>query len=93
MIEVRTSARLHLGLLDNNGEQGRLYGSIGVAISEPQLVLRAEESSEVRAEGMEAERISRTHSDWTLRANTGAHCNAITNSRPRRIRELNWPWP
>ena len=41
MIEVKTFARLHLGLLDNNGEQGRLYGSIGVAVSRPHLLLRA----------------------------------------------------
>ena len=34
MIEVQTFARLHLGLLDNNGEQGRLYGSIGLAVNQ-----------------------------------------------------------
>ncbi len=58
MIEVRTSARLHLGLLDNNGEQGRLYGSIGVAVSRPHLVLQAEGANELQVEGLEAERIS-----------------------------------
>ncbi|MER3458075.1 MAG: GHMP kinase, partial [Chloroflexota bacterium] len=31
-IRVKTPARLHLGLLDINGDLGRLYGSIGVAI-------------------------------------------------------------
>ena len=51
MIEVRTCARLHLGLLDNNGEMGRLYGSIGVAVNQPKLVLKAGKSDTLRVEG------------------------------------------
>lgn len=39
---VETSARLHLGLIDMNGDLGRLYGSIGVAIDRPRLSLQAE---------------------------------------------------
>ena len=58
MIEVRTCARLHLGLLDNNGEHGRLYGSIGLAVDQPNLVLRAEKSERLIIEGMETERVS-----------------------------------
>jgi beta-ribofuranosylaminobenzene 5'-phosphate synthase len=58
MIEVRTCARLHLGLLDYNGEQGRLYGSIGVAVHRPQLVLRAEAADELQVEGFEIGRVS-----------------------------------
>jgi beta-ribofuranosylaminobenzene 5'-phosphate synthase len=58
MIEVRTCARLHLGLLDNNGEHGRLYGSIGLAVDQPSLVLRAEKSESLIIEGMETERVS-----------------------------------
>ncbi len=57
MIEVRTCARLHLGLLDNNGDQGRLYGSIGLAVDRPRLVLRAEKADRLRIEGLEAERV------------------------------------
>ncbi len=58
MIEVRTCARLHLGLLDNNGEQGRLYGSIGLAISQPRLVLRADVAESLLTEGQESDRVS-----------------------------------
>ncbi|MBN1568449.1 MAG: kinase [Acidobacteria bacterium] len=58
MIEVRTCARLHLGLLDNNGEQGRLYGSIGLAVNHPHLVLTAEPANGLHIEGLEAERIT-----------------------------------
>ncbi len=34
-VKVTTSARLHLGFLDLNGDLGRLYGSIGVTIKAP----------------------------------------------------------
>jgi beta-ribofuranosylaminobenzene 5'-phosphate synthase len=57
MIEVRTCARLHLGLLDNNGEQGRLYGSIGLAVNRPNLILRAESFNGMYVEGVENRRI------------------------------------
>jgi beta-RFAP synthase len=56
MIEVKSRARLHLGLLDNNGGQGRLYGSIGLAVSQPQLVLRAEKADGLTAAGLETRR-------------------------------------
>jgi beta-ribofuranosylaminobenzene 5'-phosphate synthase len=58
MIEVRTYARLHLGLLDNNGEQGRLYGSIGLAVNRPHLLLRARSANRLIVEGLEAERVT-----------------------------------
>ena len=58
MIEVRTCARLHLGLLDNNGEQGRLYGSIGLAINQPHLVLKADSADRLITEGQESDRVA-----------------------------------
>ena len=58
MIEVKACARLHLGLLDHNGEQGRIYGSIGLAINEPHLILRAKISDGLQVEGLEQERVS-----------------------------------
>ena len=58
MIEVETFARLHLGLLDNNGEQGRLYGSIGVAVNRPRLLLRADTADRLIVEGPEKQRIA-----------------------------------
>ena len=58
MIEVRTCARLHLGLLDNNGGQGRLYGSIGLAVKRPNLVLRAEAAEGVQVEGSDSVRVA-----------------------------------
>ena len=80
MIEVRTGARLHLGLLDNSGEHGRLYGSIGLAVDRPNLVLRAERSESLIIEGMETERVSiyaRRFID-RYRLPAGAHLNLLS---------------
>jgi len=57
MIEVQTHARLHLGLLDNNGDLGRLYGSIGLAVSRPKLRLKAETADALEVEGLERDRV------------------------------------
>jgi beta-ribofuranosylaminobenzene 5'-phosphate synthase len=58
MIEVRTCARLHLGLLDSNGGHGRLYGSIGLAVNQPRLLLRAEPAESLIVEGLEIDRVT-----------------------------------
>jgi beta-ribofuranosylaminobenzene 5'-phosphate synthase len=50
-IEIKTPSRLHLGLIDLNGNLGRLYGSIGVAIDEPKVVLEAESSDKLMVSG------------------------------------------
>jgi beta-ribofuranosylaminobenzene 5'-phosphate synthase len=57
MIEVHSNARLHLGLLDNNGDLGRLYGSIGLAVDRPKLVLRARNARTLMADGDDRERV------------------------------------
>lgn len=64
-IRIEASARLHLGLLDLNGDLGRLYGSIGVAIERPCLVLQAEhvparpgDAASLAVEGLETERVA-----------------------------------
>jgi beta-ribofuranosylaminobenzene 5'-phosphate synthase len=79
MIEVRTCARLHLGLLDNNGEHGRLYGSIGLAVNRPQLLLRAEQSGELVVEGLERERVTTYAQRFIQRygAPSGARLNLV----------------
>jgi beta-RFAP synthase len=46
-----------MGLLDLNGDQGRLYGSIGMAVDHPQLLLRVEKSDSLIADGMETDRV------------------------------------
>lgn len=41
-VTVKAPARLHFGFLDLNGELGRLYGSLGMAIDRPQVILKGE---------------------------------------------------
>jgi beta-RFAP synthase len=44
-VVVEAAARLHLGFLDLNGECGRLFGSLGVAIEHPRCVVEARPAS------------------------------------------------
>jgi len=53
---IESSGRLHIGLIDLHGGLGRKFGSIGVALKEPSLVLEATPTDELRVEGLEQER-------------------------------------
>ena len=50
-VVVEAAARLHLGFLDLNGECGRRFGSLGVAIEHPRCVLEARPASRPEACG------------------------------------------
>ena len=54
-VYVKTPARLHLGLIDLNGELGRIFGGLGVGIDRPNVILEARNSEkfEVRGEKIE----------------------------------------
>jgi beta-ribofuranosylaminobenzene 5'-phosphate synthase len=56
-VTVKTPARLHLGLLDTNGELGRIYGSIGVAIQHPNVELEAQTAGHLTVSGLERARV------------------------------------
>ncbi len=55
-MRVVAPARLHLGFLDLNGDLGRRFGSIGLAIDRPATELTLARSSQFDAEGPDAER-------------------------------------
>jgi beta-RFAP synthase len=55
-LTIKTPSRLHLGLIDLRGDLGRAFGSIGVGIQYPNVVLTAEESDRLVVEGEQAER-------------------------------------
>jgi beta-RFAP synthase len=42
MVRVTAPSRLHLGFMDLNGDLGRVYGSIGVALSNPRTEIAVE---------------------------------------------------
>src|SRR3972149_10112980 len=50
-VVVTAPARLPLGFIDPDGSLGRRFGSLGVAIDTPQLVLEARTAPTVSVEG------------------------------------------
>jgi len=52
---VKTPARLHLGLIDMNGDLGRMFGGLGVGIDHPNVVVEAKNASDLQITGKEAE--------------------------------------
>jgi len=54
-IRIETAARLHMGFLDMHGGLGRRFGSLGVGLEKPRLVLEAAPAPELTCEGPGAE--------------------------------------
>lgn len=52
---VKTPARLHLGLIDMNGDLGRMFGGLGVAIDHPNVIVEAECSDKFAVTGQDAD--------------------------------------
>jgi beta-ribofuranosylaminobenzene 5'-phosphate synthase len=56
-VYVKTPARLHFGLIDLNGDLGRLFGGIGVGIDRPNVILEAQPSEKLVVAGERNERV------------------------------------
>ena len=54
-VRVETAARLHMGFVDLHGGLGRRFGSIGVGLTEPRLILEVVPAAELSSEGPTAE--------------------------------------
>ncbi len=54
-VYVKTPARLHLGLIDLNGDLGRIFGGLGVAIDHPNVILEAQKSQTLTVSGEKTE--------------------------------------
>ena len=54
-VYVKTPARLHLGLVDLNGDLGRIYGGLGVGIDHPNVILEAQKSQTFNFSGEKAD--------------------------------------
>ena len=55
-VTVSVAARLHLGFLDLNGGLGRRFGSLGLALEEPDTLIEISRSPADQAAGPQAER-------------------------------------
>ena len=49
-VVISTPARLHFGLIDMNGEIGRIDGGVGLALESPHTVIEATRAEETRAD-------------------------------------------
>lgn len=50
-VYIKTPARLHLGLIDLNGDLGRIFGGLGVGIDRPNVILEALHSKRLAVSG------------------------------------------
>lgn len=57
-VSVLTSARLHLGFFDLNGDLGRRFGSFGLAIDRPVTALTISRAPKLAVEGPDADRVA-----------------------------------
>lgn len=55
-IRIASPARLHLGMIDLTGADGRRFGGIGVAVKEPRVIVSARAAPELRACGPDSAR-------------------------------------
>ena len=53
MIKITTPCRLHMTLIDMNGEIGRMDGGAGLTLSSPNVKITAEETDEIQIEGLQ----------------------------------------
>jgi beta-ribofuranosylaminobenzene 5'-phosphate synthase len=54
-VYVKTPARLHLGLIDLNGDLGHLFGGLGVGIDRPNVILEAQRPGKLAVTGEKSE--------------------------------------
>ena len=54
-IQVKTPARLHLGLIDMNGDLGRIFGGLGVGIDRPNIIVEAQNAENFSVTGQETD--------------------------------------
>lgn len=54
-VKVKTPARLHLGLIDMNGDLGRMFGGLGVGIDHPNIIVEVQNAENFSVKGKEAE--------------------------------------
>jgi len=56
-VTITTPSRLHFSIADMRGDLGRIHGSVGVAIQEPKIVLKASPAKTMKAMGPRPSRV------------------------------------
>ena len=60
-VSVTTSARLHMGFFDLNGNLGRRFGSIGVSLQAPMTSLVATPATSISEQDRKSTRLNSSH--------------------------------
>jgi len=76
-VTVKTPARLHLGLIDLNGDLGRMFGGLGVGIDRPNVIVETQFAQAFLVTGQEVELAkvlaTRFLSTYNLQSNVHVH--------------------
>lgn len=56
-VYIKTPSRLHFGLIELNGDLGRMFGGLGVGINKPNIILEAYPSTNLVVNGPNSERV------------------------------------
>lgn len=81
---MKTPSRLHFAMVDLRGDLGRLYGSVGVAIERPNIVLKAKRATHLLVEGSSAER-AKDYAEKILKGHgveEGAEIKIVSDIKP-----------
>jgi beta-ribofuranosylaminobenzene 5'-phosphate synthase len=81
-LRVTAPARLHIGFLDLNGDIGRRYGSLGIAIDEPSTELTIGRAPDNSATGPEARRCLKLLRKFTNDGRSGTYAIDIARAIP-----------
>jgi beta-ribofuranosylaminobenzene 5'-phosphate synthase len=74
---IKTPARLHLGLIDLNGDLGRIFGGLGVGINRPNVIVEAQRSERLVVTGEKPEQVktlaNRFFETYDVKTNISIH--------------------
>jgi beta-ribofuranosylaminobenzene 5'-phosphate synthase len=80
-VYVKTPARLHLGLIDLNGNLGRIFGGLGVGIHRPNVILEAQRSERLSVTGEKSGQVKslakRFFDAYHVKANANIHVKQV----------------
>jgi beta-RFAP synthase len=80
-VTVKTPSRLHFSMIDLRGDLGRIHGSIGVAIDNPSIILKAKKASSIDVKGPRANRVKAFTETFLASSgiNSGAYIEVLSD--------------
>jgi beta-RFAP synthase len=83
-VRITTPSRLHFGIFDVNGELGRLYGSIGLSMQWPNVIIEISKNNKLEVKGKNSERIEVTTKEFMKhhKIDSGVKINIIRTIPP-----------